>query len=124
MSTIRTFICQVMNKSSFFYSCRIRLGNLIKRKLQVPLVFLLLVLALSISNQGYGQEKLYTKLISITGPKENEKRDSTFAEVIEDPFAIALHSINQGEKYRAQRTIERPKPGQEFRMITLFLSDT
>jgi hypothetical protein len=83
----------------------------------------LVTTALGITTECYAQEQLHTKTISIVGPKDKEKRDSTFAAVTEASFEIALYSMNQGQRFSARRKIEEPKIGQEFRMITLFIAD-
>jgi hypothetical protein len=69
------------------------------------------------------QEKLYTKTITISGPRDNEKRDSVFVTVNDATFEIGFHSLNQGQRYSAQKTLERPKPGQEFRQVKLYLAN-
>jgi hypothetical protein len=80
-------------------------------------------LVLAAGTDSLAQEKLYTKTITISGPRDNEKRDSVFTNVNDVTFEIGFHSMNQGEKYSAQRTIERPKPGQEFRQVKLYLAN-
>ena len=62
------------------------------------------------------------KLFRFRGPRNNEKRDSTFAEVQDANFAISLHSVNQRSFYSAQRAIHRSKITEEYRWITLYLA--
>jgi pterin-4a-carbinolamine dehydratase len=83
------------------------------------LVFFLLTGA---ATDVVAQSSIYTKIISISGPKNNEKRDSTFSEVKDATFTISLHSMNQGAQYSAQRAIHRSKITEEYKWITLYLA--
>ncbi|HEY0652705.1 MAG TPA: hypothetical protein VGD65_06235 [Chryseosolibacter sp.] len=87
------------------------------------ILFVVVAVSLISAAQCLAQEKLYTKTITISGPRDNEKRDSVFTTVTTPTFEIGFHSISQGTKYSAQKTIERPKVGQEFRQVKLYLAN-
>lgn len=84
-------------------------------------VVLMILIALATSKESVAQEKLYTKTITISGPKDNEKRDSVFTVVNDATFDIGFHSVKG--RYSAQRTLERPKVGQEFRQVKIYLAN-
>jgi hypothetical protein len=90
----------------------------------LSIAFAVFVLTAASGSDCFAQEKLYTKVITISGPRDNEKRDSVFTNVTDATFEIGFHSLNQGQKYSAQKTIERPKPGQEFRQVKLYLANS
>jgi hypothetical protein len=93
--------------------------------LRTPFALIPLVVSMIFATgaDSLAQEKLYTKTITISGPRDNEKRDSVFTTVTEATFEIGFHSLNQGQRYSAQTTLERPKLGQEFRQVKLYLAN-
>lgn len=97
-----------MNKSQLSFSARI--------------IFCVIVMVSATVATGTAQDKIYTKIISVSGPKNNEKRDSVFAEVKDATFTISLHPMNQGAYYSAQRAIHRSKITEEYKWITLYLA--
>lgn len=88
-----------------------------------PVITLCLILICTLATPTQSQAQVYTKTISVSGAKNNEKRDSTFTEVKESPFSISLHSMSQGAYYSAQRAIHRSKITEEYKWITLYLAD-
>lgn len=85
------------------------------------MILALITVASMAGTDCIAQEKLYTKMITISGPRDNEKRDSVFTTVSDATFEIGFHSLSKG--YSAQKTIERPKPGQEFRQVKLYVAN-
>ncbi|HEY3406378.1 MAG TPA: hypothetical protein VGK59_23480 [Ohtaekwangia sp.] len=77
---------------------------------------------LFITTYSQAQETLYTKTISVSGPKNNEKKDSTFVAVTDGSFAISLNSLSNDTRFRAQRAVHRSKITEPFHWVTLILA--